>query len=159
MANPILDWILLKILIPLFLLLGIIPFLMIFFKKYRHLGVFSLISGLLCYGLGHLIKFLFRLPRPFDVFPDTRIVGPWHVGEFSFPSATTMLAFGLALPFFLEKSKFRYFFLILALLVGFSVIYTGFHFPRDVIFGIFFSILIVFSLNEIKRRWLKRLKT
>jgi undecaprenyl-diphosphatase len=80
------------------------------------------------------------------------------VGHFSFPSSTTMLAFGLALPFFLEKSKFRYLFLILAILVGFSVIYTGFHFPRDVIFGIFFSILIVFSLNEIKKKWLEKLK-
>jgi len=157
-ANPTLDWILLKILIPLFLLLGIVPFLMLFFKKYRVLGAFSLISGILCYGLGHLIKFLFCLPRPFDVLPYTRIIGPWHVGHFSFPSSTTMLAFGLALPFFLEKSKFRYLFLILAILVGFSVIYSGFHFPQDVIAGIFFSIFIVFSLNEIKKRWPEKLK-
>ena len=152
-ANPTLDFIVLKILIPLFLLLGIVPFLMLFFKKYRNLGAFSLMSGFLCYGIGHLLKFLFSFPRPFNVFPDTRIIGPGHVGEFSFPSATTMLAFGLTLPFFLEKSKFRYFFLILAILVGFSVIYTGFHFPRDVIFGIFFSILIVFIIDKIKKRW------
>ena len=151
-ANPTLDFIVLKILIPLFLLLGIVPFLMLFFKKYRNLGAFSLILGVLCYGIGHLLKFLFSFPRPYDVLP-TRIIGPWHVGEFSFPSSTTMLAFGLAIPFFLEKSKFRYFFLILALLVGFSVIYTGFHFPRDVISGIFFSILIVFIIDKIKKRW------
>ena len=152
MTNSTLDWILLKILIPLFLLLGIVPFLMLFFKKYRNLGAFSLILGVLCYGIGHLLKFLFSFPRPYDVLP-TRIIGPWHVGKFSFPSSTTMLAFGLAIPFFLEKSKFRYFFLILALLVGFSVIYTGFHFPRDVISGIFFSILIVFIIDKIKKRW------
>ena len=158
MTNSTLDWILLKILIPLFLLLGIVPFLMLFLKKYRNLGAFSLMSGFLCYGIGHLLKFLFSFPRPFDVFPDTRIIGPGHVGEFSFPSATTMLAFGLTLPFFLEKSKFRYFFLILAILVGFSVIYSGFHFPQDVIAGIFFSIFIVFSLNEIKKRWPEKLK-
>lgn len=151
-ANPTLDFIVLKILIPLFLLLGIVPFLMLFFKKYRNLGAFSLILGVLCYGIGHLLKFLFSFPRPYDVLP-TRIIGPWHVGEFSFPSSTTMLAFGLAIPFFLEKSKFRYFFLILALLVGFSVIYTGFHFPRDAISGIFFSILIVFIIDKIKKRW------
>jgi len=59
------------------------------------------------------------------------------------------LAFGLALPFLLEKSKFRYPFLILAFLVGFTVIYTGFHFPQDVIAGIFFAILIVFLLKKI----------
>jgi len=36
MTNSTLDWILLKILIPLFLLLGIVPFLMLFLKKYRN---------------------------------------------------------------------------------------------------------------------------
>jgi len=147
MANPTLDFIVLKILIPLFLLLGLIPFLMLFLKKYRNLGIFSLVSGALCYILGNLIKFLFRFPRPYDVL-SARIIGPWHVGEFSFPSSTTMLAFGLALPFLIEKSKFRYFFLTLAILVGFTVIYTGFHFPRDVLAGIFFSILIVFLLKK-----------
>jgi len=147
-ANPTLDFIVLKILIPLFLLLGIIPFLMLFFKKYRNLGIFSLFSGFLCYASGNLIKFLFRFPRPYDVLP-ARMIGPWHVGEFSFPSSTTMLAFGLALPFLLEKSKFRYFFLILAFLVGFTVIYTGFHFPRDAIAGIFFATLIVFLLKKV----------
>lgn len=147
-ANPILDFIVLKVLIPLFLLLGIVPFLMLFLKKYRSLGAFSLISGSLCYGIGHLLKFLFSFPRPFDVLP-ARIIGPWHVGEFSFPSSTTMLAFGLALPFLFEKSKFRYPFLILAFLVGFTVIYTGFHFPRDVLAGIFFSILIISALRKL----------
>ena len=150
MANSTLDFIVLKILIPLFLLLGIIPFLMLFFKKYRNLGVFSLISGALCYEIGHLLKILFSFPRPYDVLPAlARTIGPWHISEFSFPSSTTMLAFGLALPFLLEKSKFRYPFLILAFLVGFTVIYTGFHFPQDVIAGIFFAILIVFLLKKI----------
>ena len=148
MASPTLDFLVLKILIPLFLLLGIIPFLMLFFKKYRNLGAFSLISGALCYGIGHLLKILFSFPRPYDVL-SARTIGPWHISEFSFPSSTTMLAFGLALPFLLEKSKFRYPFLILAFLVGFTVIYTGFHFPRDVIAGIFFAILIVFLLKKI----------
>lgn len=149
MANPALDFIVLKILIPLFLLLGIIPFLMLFFKKYRNLGAFSLISGALCYEIGHLLKILFSFPRPHDVLLLARVIGPLHISEFSFPSSTTMLAFGLALPFLLEKSKFRYPFLILAFLVGFTVIYTGFHFPQDVIAGIFFAILIVFLLKRI----------
>jgi len=148
MANPTLDFIVLKILTPLFLLLGIIPFLMLFFKKYRNLGAFSLISGALFYGIGHLLKILFAFPRPYDVL-SARTIGPWHISEFSFPSSTTMLAFGLALPFLIKKSKFRYFFLTLAFLVGFVVIYTGFHFPRDVLAGIFFAILIVFLLKKI----------
>ncbi len=154
LANPILDFLTLKILIPLFLLLGIVPFFLLFSKKERVLGAFSLISGFLCYVIGNLIKLFFKIPRPFDSL-SARVIGPWHVGEFSFPSSTTMLAFGLALPFLLEKSKFRYFFLALAFLVGFVVIYTGFHFPRDVMGGIFFSMIIVFFINQIKLRLTK----
>lgn len=154
LAHPALDFLVLKIFIPLFFLLGIIPFLMIFFKKYRILGIFSLFSGSLCYVFGDLIKYLFRQPRPFDVL-GARIIGPWHADPFSFPSSTTMLAFGLALPFLMEKSRFKLPLLILAFLVGFSVIYTGFHFPKDVIGGIFFSILIVLLLNRIKL-WILR---
>ena len=138
-ASSVSDFIVLKIFTPLFLLMGIIPCLMIFSEKYRNLALFSLFSGAFCYLMGHLIKNFFRFPRPYDVL-NTRIIGPWHVGQFSFPSSTTMLAFGLALPFLFEKSKYSSFFLTLASLVGFTVIYTGFHFPRDVVAGIFFSI-------------------
>jgi len=147
MASSFLDFIVLKIFIPLFLLLGIIPFLMFFLEKDRPLALFSLISGPLCYLIGNLIKFLFRFPRPYDILP-TRIIGPWHVGQFSFPSSTTMLAFGFSLPFLSKKSKLSCFLLTLSFLVGFAVIYTGFHFPADVLVGIFFSILIVFLLKK-----------
>ncbi|MFQ6050014.1 MAG: phosphatase PAP2 family protein [Candidatus Paceibacterales bacterium] len=144
-ANSILDFIVLYIFTPLFLLLGAVPFFMLFFKQYRALGAFSLVSGFLCYVSGSLLKLLFNMPRPFHVLP-ARVIGPWHMSYFSFPSSTTMLAFGLALPFLVEKPKYGLIFLTLAFLVGFSVIYTGFHFPQDVIAGIFLSLLIVFLL-------------
>lgn len=147
-TNPVLDFFVLYIFNPLFLFLGIIPFLMIFTKKDKSLGIFSLVSGFLCYLIGHLIKSFFAFPRPYDILP-ARILGPWHTSTFSFPSTTTMLAFGLALPILLKKPKLGAFFLMLAFLVGFSVIYTGFHFPHDVIAGILFSILIVFILEKI----------
>jgi membrane-associated phospholipid phosphatase len=38
-------------------------------------------------------------------------------------------------------------------LVGFSVIYTGFHFLKDVAAGIFFSALIVFFENKVYEKF------
>jgi len=154
LANPTLDFIVLKILMPLFTLLIIIPTLMIFSQKYRSLAIISLISGPLSYLIGNLIKLLFQFPRPYDVLP-ARVIGPWHLGQFSFPSSTTMLAFGLALPIFLAKPKSGSLLLLLAFLVGFSVIYTGFHFPRDVLAGIFLSLLISVFLEKIWQKFFK----
>lgn len=154
LANGILDFIVLYIFIPLFLLMGIIPFLMLVLKKDKT-GFFSLFSGAFCYIAGNLVKLLFKMPRPYTIFADTRIIGPWHVSQHSFPSTTTMLAFGLALPFLMErKGRWSWFFLTLALLVGFTVIYTGFHFPRDVVFGISLSLLFVYLLKRIKNKFI-----
>ncbi|XOB42428.1 MAG: phosphatase PAP2 family protein [Candidatus Nealsonbacteria bacterium] len=150
LASPVLDFIVLYIFIPLFLLMGIIPGILFVFKKDIS-GFFTLFSGGFCYIIGNLIKLIFKMPRPYMILPDVRIVGPWHMSQYSFPSTTTMLAFGLALAFFIEKKdKLSWFFLVLAFLVGFTVIYTGFHFPKDVVFGAFLSMLFVCILKKIK---------
>lgn len=154
-AHPVLDFIVLEILMPAFLLLGVVPLFMLFSKKYRMRGILALFSGPFCYIVGNLIKLLFRMPRPAEVLLP-RIIGPSHVSQYTFPSTTTMLAFGLALPFLMEgKSKWKILSLILAILVGFSVIYTGYHFPQDVLGGVFFALLLVSLLIEIKKRILK----
>jgi len=151
-SNPILDFLVLKIFIPLFSLLVILPFLMIFFKD-RRLGIFSLFSGPFCYLGGNLIKLIFRFPRPSDILL-ARTLGPWHISPFSFPSTTTMLAFGFAIPILLKKPKIGIFLLFLAILVGFSVIYTGYHFPRDVFAGILFSTLMSFLIEKIYEKFI-----
>jgi membrane-associated phospholipid phosphatase len=73
-----------------------------------------------------------------------RIVGPFEANSFSFPSTTTMLVFGLVIPFLLfydnHHSGIRL--TILSYLARFAVIYTGFHFPTDVVGAILFSICI-----------------
>ena len=149
LGGSVLDFIFLNILIPLFLLLGIIPFFFFFFRGYRQLGVFCLFSGFFCYQLGTLSKALFLLPRPNDVLI-ARLVGDFQVTGYTFPSTTTMLAFGLALPILLEKPKLSSPFLIVASLVGFAVIYSGYHFPYDVAAGILFSLILVLLFKYIK---------
>jgi len=150
LANQYLDFIVLYIFIPLFISMGVIPGMLFVLKKDVS-GFFTLLSGGLCYIVGNLVKLIFKMPRPYAVLSDVRIIGPWHMSQYSFPSTTTMLAFGLALAFFLEKrNKLSHVFLGLAGLVGFTVIYTGFHFPYDVVFGILLSFIVVFVLKKIK---------
>jgi undecaprenyl-diphosphatase len=154
-ANPILDFLVLWIFTPLFSLLVAIPFLFLFskHKDKKILGLFALFSGFFLYWFGHsILKPIFHIPRPVVLFEKVRTLGPWHESFYSFPSTTTMLAFGLALPVFLHQKKIGSFLLILAFLVGFSVIYCGFHTAFDVLAGILFSFLFVFFVDKILQK-------
>lgn len=157
MQNPVLDFLVLWILIPLFSLLPLTPIFFVFFKEHRNLGLFSVISALFIYLLGHfLLKPLFNIPRPSTFIEGTRILGPFHESPYSFPSTTTMLAFSFAFPIFFEKKRVGSILLILAILVGFSVIYSGFHTPLDVIAGILFSFLFSFILRLFFIKWIRQ---
>jgi undecaprenyl-diphosphatase len=148
-ANPFLDNFVLFVLIPLFSLLVLVPVYFLFRGK-KFLAIYSLFCSFFLYWLGHaILKPIFHIPRPFVLFENVRIIGPWHESLYSFPSTTTMLAFGLALPIFLRERKIGIFLLILAFLVGFSVIYCGFHTPFDVLASILFSLIFIFFFEKI----------
>ena len=148
-ANPFLDFLVLFVLIPFFSLLILVPIYLLF-KNKKFLAIYTLFCGFFLYWFGHsILKPIFHIPRPFVLFEGVRTIGPWHESSYSFPSTTTMLAFGLSLPIFLHQRKIGTFLLILAFLVGFSVIYTGFHTPLDVLGGILFSLTFVLIFDKI----------
>ncbi|MFQ6127158.1 MAG: phosphatase PAP2 family protein [Candidatus Heimdallarchaeota archaeon] len=121
-------------------------------NRFLAIGVISLVTGPVSYGIGFLMKPFFARPRPFEVLADARVIGPWETGNFSFPSTTTMLAFGLALQILLLSEK-RHYGIILSILsyfIGFSVIYAGFHFPADVAAGIILSFCIAACTSRMK---------
>ena len=128
-------------------------------------AIISVATGPFSYGVGSLIKFLFVRPRPFSTLQTVRVIGPWETGSFSFPSTTTMLAFGFAIPILVlyEKRQYGIVLSILSYFIGFSVVYAGFHFPADVVAGIFLSMCIAVSTSRInnlavkflEKRWVR----
>jgi len=124
----------------------------------------SFITGPLCYLIGSIVKLLVKRPRPFNVLPGVRVIGPWETGSFSFPSTTTMLAFGFAIPILLvfRNHVDGIVLSFLSYFIGFSVIYTGFHFPADVVAGILISLAIALCTTRLHRPivgFLERRKT
>lgn len=113
-------------------------------QKTDHIStaITSIVTGALSYALGSLIKLLFMRPRPFDTLQTVRVIGPWETGGFSFPSTTTMLAFGVAIPILMlyERRQYGIILLFFSYFIGFSVVYAGFHFPADVVVGVFLSL-------------------
>ncbi len=154
MANQMLDFICIYLSILLFSTSFILSLIMMYLSNKRGSKasiVLSIVSGFLAYGVGSLLKVLFERPRPFEVLP-ARVIGLLHTTSFSFPSTTTMLVFGLAFPILFEKPKLGSLLVTLSFLTGFSVVYTGFHFPGDVIAGVFLSLTITLCMDNVKPR-------
>jgi len=131
-------------------------------RKASHFStiITSMTTGPLSYVLGSLIKLLVERPRPFTILENVRVIGPWDTSSFSFPSTTTMLAFGLAIPVLLNKKcQYGIVLSVLAYFMGFSVIYTGFHFPTDVAAGILLSLCIALITSKAYDYTTKHLKT
>ena len=111
------------------------------------------LSVLISFLISQLIGLLYFRPRPFiSNFQVVNDINP--LSEKSFPSDHTTIAFALAAAVYCSHKKLGIFLLILAFLVGFGRIYTGVHYPLDVLGGILVGIisaLLVYYLFRSKK--------
>ena len=117
-------------------------FLLVFGKRSAKATGLLILAGLaLSLILGILtLKPLIERARPFDVFPEVRVLA--EAESYSFPSGHALAAMVVALIIWKRHPQWRWPLLILALLIGFSRIYNGVHFPTDVLGGFLLAALI-----------------
>ncbi|WP_449538632.1 undecaprenyl-diphosphatase [Ferdinandcohnia sp. Marseille-Q9671] len=84
--------------------------------------------------LGKLAGQLHSHYQPFAVLEDVNQLIDKAIDN-SFPSDHTILFFAFCFTFFLFNKKSRYFWMVLACLMGFSRIWVGVHYPVDVLVG------------------------
>lgn len=131
----------------------LLPFLTLILirEKQKTLIIFtiSILSFLLADGTGNVLKHLVERVRPCNALDGVHLL----VGcgkAFSLPSNHSANAVGFAIPFLLlSKSPLKYFFAIVAALVGFSRVYVGAHYPLDVIAGSMVGILSAAAVTSL----------
>ena len=117
---------------------------LLFFKKYRGLGVtilLGLVIGLVTVNLG--IKNIVARPRPCAINSAIELIIPFP-SEYSFPSGHTVSSFGAATSVFLKNKRWGAPALALAAVVSFSRMYLYVHFPTDILGGLVIGVAISF---------------
>lgn len=139
------------------------------FTRQRNLALCVLLAYLSSGLFAQTLKHLIFAPRPKIYFETSNL--PFYIdffktscaGNNSFPSGHTTSAFALAtvLASHFKRTAYTILFFTGALLVGFSRVYTGEHFPLDVwtamVIGIAFGLISVFMIKDkvIVFPWLK----
>lgn len=138
----------------IWIVLGIV---LLFFKKTRRSGFLLLISLLLTHLLNNmLIKKLVMRPRPYVSWPFIRLLVP-ALNDTSFPSGHTATAFGsVMILVFRHKGLLRWLPLAGALLMAFSRLYVGAHYPSDVAAGALVGTLTAAAVFAADRLWAKK---
>jgi len=120
------------------------PFQVFLQKKKEILLVFF--SGCLAYALSYVLKFLFSIPRPFDVFSQVHSL----ISEtgYSFPSGHATFFMALAVSIFFYHKKAGYIFMFFALIIGIARIVAGVHFPTDILGGFVVGALVALFISR-----------
>ena len=164
-SNPVLDFLfeLVTMLAEDIFLIAVITF--IFWNVNKQAGkkiVYSLFVSI-CVNGG--IKDIVRRPRPYQVCNEITGKRATTATGFAFPSghsqniSSTLFAFAR----WIKKRWFYIFAVVMSLLVGFSRLYLGVHFPTDVVVGLLLgagiSILFSFIHDKVKNHSLLYLVT
>jgi undecaprenyl-diphosphatase len=147
------------LLIPLYAL-----FLFLLYKNYNQKTFFYvlipsiiLIICLCDFTASGIFKPLFARLRPSHAITNLVLPDGKH-GLYGFFSSHAANSFGVAmLLFLLLKNKIKYIgFLVFswAILVSFSRIYLGLHYPTDILMGMTIGILYAYCLNFLIKKWI-----
>lgn len=114
-------------------------------------GVFTLIIA------EWFLKNIIARPRPKIEIP-TAIVPFDFYQSFSFPSGHATIAFAAAYILGREHKKSKWLYYSLAMLISFSRIYLGKHYPSDVIAGTFLGLLIGYLSIRLTQKLTRTMK-
>lgn len=103
-------------------------------------SVQALISLVVSHIIVQILKIAYKRERPFDRYTNIRVFTN-KLKDYSFPSGHTTSSFAISTMFTLHIMSLGYILIPLAVIIGISRIYQGFHYPSDVVAGSLIGLL------------------
>ncbi|SEB51589.1 undecaprenyl-diphosphatase [Paenibacillus sp. GP183] len=136
--------------------LGIVVYWFIRTPENRRMVVNSLISAAAALGTNGIIGAIYHRDRPFVSHHVIQLVQ--HEASASFPSNHAAAAFAVATSIWLWRRKDGWVWFILAALIGFSRIWSGIHYPTDIVGGAILGVILAVLIGKLMRwqvlKWL-----
>lgn len=119
---------------------------LLFFSKYRRIGLTGLVSVCIGFIITNLIlKNLAARIRPYEVVEGLRFIGIMPT-DYSFPSGHSTCSMAASVVLFLKlPRKFGIPALLLGILICLSRLYVGVHYPTDVLAGMLIGTVSAFA--------------
>ena len=139
-----------------------LPLFLLFFFKDREKALIALILGIVSLLIAdwsaNILKHYFERIRPCNALEGVRLLAGCGK-SFSMPSNHSVNAFAFIAPLYmLLKNRMRYAFVAIAILVGFSRVYVGVHYPSDTIAGALIGVMLGISVVQFYRWSSERFK-
>lgn len=131
--------------------------LAIYFFKNRRIfwtGLASVIFSRVFFT--EIIRYLYSRPRPFLNLQNVRQLIEKNGAEPSFPSGHAAILFSIAFVVYLYHKKIGVILIAVALLMTFARIYTGVHYPSDILGGIVTAGLSVYLVRKFETKLKKQ---
>jgi undecaprenyl-diphosphatase len=136
--------------------LGVVIYWFVRTPENRRMVMNTLLSASAALGTNGIIGAIYHRDRPFVAHQVIQLVK--HEASASFPSNHAAAAFAVAASIWLWRRKDGRVWFVLAALIGFSRIWSGIHYPTDIVGGAILGILIAAVIGKLMRwqglKWL-----
>ncbi len=113
----------------------------------------AVLSSLVSYAIAQFIGFAYFRSRPFVVLENVVMLVEKSSLDKSFPSDHATLSFVLAFSVWWYNKRWGTLLLVLAAFVSFSRVYSGVHFPLDIVGGLLLAVTVSYTTKKIVDRF------